>query len=138
MADIRNCPECGKLFTFVRTNLCPECKEKVEDQFEIVKQYLLRHPRANIPEIAEATGVPDKTITGYIRDGRIVVGAVTEDSGLNCELCGTPIKTGRFCETCGKKLSDGLAPGTAGRSGQKSSGSGRETNKPEWSRSRFR
>lgn len=137
--EIRNCPECGKLFTFVRTNLCPECKERMEDQFEIVKQYIQKHPRAHITEISEATEIPEKTIASYIKDGRIVVSdAALESIGLKCESCGAPIAAGRFCDACSKKLADGFSQSDNKRASARAPRLDRDRDKPEWSRSRFK
>ena len=42
--DLRNCPQCGKVFNFIRTNLCPECQEKDEQAFREIRKYITQHP----------------------------------------------------------------------------------------------
>ena len=136
--DIRNCPECGRLFNFIRSDICPECKKKTEQQFETIKQYILRNPKSNVARIAEDTEIPEKVIAGYIKEGRIVLGAVVEDTGVNCELCGISIRVGRFCEACAKKLREGFEQSEAEVRNNSQVNEEKDPNKPEWSRSRFR
>jgi flagellar operon protein (TIGR03826 family) len=137
MMELRNCPECGKIFTFIKTNLCPECKQIQEDQFETVKQYLLEHPKAHIQQISEDTGVSEKTISGYLRDGRIIASSENKNLGLTCELCGEPITGGRFCFACGQKLTEGFRQSASQTGKKKSAEITPEKDKPEWARSRF-
>jgi flagellar operon protein (TIGR03826 family) len=135
--ELRNCPECGKIFTFIKTNLCPECKQKLEDQFEIVKQYLIENPQATMQQISEDTDIPEKTIAGYLRDGRIIASSANKNLGLTCELCGEPITTGRFCYACSQKLTDGFKQSISEINKKKAAETAPEKNKPEWARSRF-
>jgi flagellar operon protein (TIGR03826 family) len=135
--ELRNCPECGKIFTFIKTNLCPECKQKLEDQFETVKQYLAENPKANIQQVSEGTDIPEKTIAGYLRDGRIIASSENKNLGLTCELCGEPITTGRFCYACSQKLTDGFRQSVSEINKKKAEEIAQEKNKPEWARSRF-
>lgn len=58
--NLRNCPQCGKLFVYNIRNLCPECIKKDEKDFGCVRDYLYNHPRATIEEISEETGVSYK------------------------------------------------------------------------------
>jgi flagellar operon protein (TIGR03826 family) len=137
MMELRNCPECGKIFTFIKTNLCPECKQKLDDQFELVKGYLQKNPRANIQQVSEDTGVSEKNITEYLRDGRIITGSANKNLGLTCELCGAPISIGRFCQACGKKLTEGFKESAASVNKDKPAEITPEKAKPHWARSRF-
>ena len=58
-------------------------------------------------EIAEATGVPEKTIRQYLRDSML---EIPEGSPIyiKCESCGRDIRSGRWCPSCAAKLSNGL------------------------------
>lgn len=114
--ELRNCPECGKLFAYVSRNLCPECIEKEEEMFRSVERFLKEHGSATVQEISEATGVPESKVISFLRAGRLVA-----SSGmplLECERCGKPITTGRFCDACRSALEAALKEG----SGQAQSG----------------
>lgn len=104
---LRNCPECGKVFTFIRTNLCPECQKKDEENFRIVRKFLLENPGALITEVSEKTGIGEEKILRYLKEGRFSVGTKIQVK-LQCELCGAAINAGRYCLPCQEKLTAGL------------------------------
>lgn len=106
--DVRNCKGCGKLFNYLSgIPLCPECLKKLEEKFIDVKQYIEDHPGASLSEIAEDNDVTVNQIKRWVREERL---SFTADSvvGLECENCGTIIKTGRFCDSCKEKLQHGF------------------------------
>ncbi len=104
----RNCPECGKIFSFIRTNLCPACQEKDEAEFKKVRMYIIKHPGVDIVTVSEETGVDESKVFRYIREGRISTGNLSANVQLNCEVCGTLISMGRFCSSCNERLTAGL------------------------------
>jgi len=105
--ELRNCIRCGKLFASEGTLICPACLEERDEQYKIVREYIYEHPRATVPEVSEATGVEEKTIFEFLREGRL---ALKEPGlGLECERCGRPITTGRYCSQCAKELESGLS-----------------------------
>ena len=106
--EIRNCPECGKIFTFIRTNLCPACQKKDDEAFRTVRVFLAKHPGTDIVTVAENTGISEEAIMRYVRDGRITMGIERGSIQMNCEICGVLISQGRLCRTCADKLSSGL------------------------------
>lgn len=97
--ELRNCPNCGKLFVYVTKNLCPACAKKDEENFRNVKDYLYDNPGATIDEVSEETGVDTKKILEYLKEGRLIL-KQNNASILSCESCGKPILTGRFCKNC--------------------------------------
>lgn len=105
--QVRNCPQCGKIFTFIRTNLCPECQKQDEENFKIVRKYISQNPGVDIEVVSENTGISEEKILKYLREGRIVSGVATQIK-LECELCGTFISGGRYCTSCQEKLTAGL------------------------------
>ncbi len=105
MGDLRNCPECGKVFVKINKNLCPDCIEKEENEFEEVRKYLKDNPKASVEEIVEITGVEEKKVLRWMREGRVDVSFSDGSSGLTCKSCGARIKTGNFCSSCAKALS---------------------------------
>jgi flagellar operon protein (TIGR03826 family) len=106
--ELRNCPECGSVFTYFRTNLCPDCQKKDEEEFKKVRYFIVRNRNVGIPKVSEETGVSEEKIMRYIREGRISVASSNERITLNCEVCGKSIPSGRLCETCTDRLSSGL------------------------------
>lgn len=107
--EMRNCPECGKVFSYLRTNLCPACQEKDEENFKIVRAYIIKNPSADLLSVSENTGISEAKIIRYLREGRITAGIPTADSSkLVCEVCGVPVANGRLCKACTEKLSSGL------------------------------
>ena len=100
---VRNCQRCGKVFLSAGgKRICPACVQAEQDEFESVREYLRRHPKALLMEVSQATGVPAKKIWEYVREGRLLANGAAW--GLTCERCGTPIETGRFCLECSAKM----------------------------------
>ncbi|MCR4441610.1 MAG: flagellar protein [Peptococcaceae bacterium] len=106
--EVRNCPECGRVFTFIRTNLCPECQKKDDEDFRVVRAFIARNPGAHVSTVSEQTGISEKKIFRFIKEGRIEAGADRVSGPLACEVCGIAIPAGRLCKTCSDKLSSGL------------------------------
>lgn len=105
--DLRNCPECGKVFAYITTNMCPACSKEEEQEFTKVKEYLYKNPKIGIYELAEATEVDEAKIIRWIREGRIE-GKSFPGIVVPCERCGKPIPEGRYCQTCSNELARGF------------------------------
>lgn len=106
--DVRNCKECGRLFNYMSgQRLCPACREKLEEKFQDVKRYIEEHKTAQLQEISEENDVSIQQIRQWVREERLTF---TDDSivGIECESCGTTIKTGRFCDSCKKQMANSL------------------------------
>lgn len=106
--NVRNCAKCGKIFNYITgVPICPVCKSELEEQFQATKKYIRINPLANISEISEACDVSVKMIHQWVREERLIF---AEDSpiGIDCELCGASIRTGRFCENCKNDLQHSL------------------------------
>ena len=101
--DIRNCTRCGKIYQYDGFKICPTCRREDEEDFLKVREYLYDYPGANLQEVHEATGVAISKIIEFLRQGRL---EVAEESNLilQCEKCGTSIKTGRYCDKCALEL----------------------------------
>jgi len=98
--NVRNCKKCGRLFNYVAgMPICPACREEMEKKFLEVKDYIRDHKVTGVTEVAEACEVEVRQIHQWIREERL---EFSEDSpvGIDCEICGTMIRTGRFCERC--------------------------------------
>ena len=106
--EVLNCKGCGRLFNaLTRTRLCPTCQSKLEGKFQEVKEYINQNPGSTIDIVSEACDVPAKQIKQWIREERL---AFSEDSmqGIECEQCGTMIRSGRYCDACKAKLKSEL------------------------------
>jgi flagellar operon protein (TIGR03826 family) len=119
--ELRNCPECGKIFAFTGINMCHQCIKEDEKEFSKVKEYLYDNPHVGIFELAEATGVDEAKIVRWVREGRIegkFPGIV-----VSCERCGKPISEGRFCSPCSNELARGFSNAIQKSEGPKQSSS---------------
>lgn len=108
LMELRNCPECGKVFTYIRKNLCAACLERDEQTFKEVKKYLITHPGIDIVSLSEATGVEESKILKYLKEGRIEAKGAGAGLLLECEGCGKIIVSGRFCSSCAQNLAKGF------------------------------
>lgn len=97
--DVRNCSRCGKIYSYDGFNICIQCRREDERDFQKVKNYINENPGANTNEVSEETGVEPSKIIKFLRQGRL---EITDESNimLDCEKCGTSIKTGKFCDKC--------------------------------------
>ncbi len=97
--EMRNCPRCGRVFSYMSSPICDACTREEEKIFELVKQYIYDNPNATATQISEATEVSVKKILKYLKDGRLLAVAGMAKL-LACETCGTAISTGRYCHSC--------------------------------------
>jgi flagellar operon protein (TIGR03826 family) len=97
-ASLRNCPECGRIFGYLGRNLCPECIDKEEKEFQAVRKYVRDHPGSGVFDVAEAIDIDEEKILQFLRDGRLQSRGF--QGTLECERCGKKITGGRYCENC--------------------------------------
>lgn len=100
---IRNCSDCNKIFVHSVNTLCPECTKKRNEQFNKVKGYLQKHPKARLQEIVNETGVSLERVREFAAEGRLKVVPVELD--IKCQICGAEITFGRICQKCQEKFS---------------------------------
>ncbi len=106
--NVLNCNGCGRLFNAVASErLCPECRKKLDEKFQEVKDYLEEHPTAGMSEISRECDVSVTQIKRWIREERLTFSENSVE-GIECENCGKLIKTGRFCDACKAKISNNL------------------------------
>lgn len=106
MAELRNCPRCGKLFAYMGRPICNRCVEQEEEEFKVVKEYIYNNPGATVFEVSDVTGVTVEKIMRFLREERLEISSENSNLILECEKCGTPIKTGRYCEQCRADLTN--------------------------------
>lgn len=103
------CTRCGRLFDYQGFGglYCHACRERDTVDFDKVRTYINQNGRSTIFEVVEATGIPEKYVKQYLREGRL---EIPESSNIfiKCESCGCDIRSGRYCPECGARLSKGL------------------------------
>lgn len=102
--DVRNCRGCGRLFNYLSgPPICQACREKLEEKFQQVKEYLRDNPNSSIQAVSDDNEVSVAQIRQWVREERLTF---SDDSpiGIPCESCGKTIKTGRFCDECKGKM----------------------------------
>ena len=107
--NIKNCRKCGKMFSyFMGPPICQACREKLEEKFQEVKEYVREHRVAGMNQITEDCGVERKQVEQWVREERLVF---SDESPIKlyCEKCGAYITTGRFCEKCKKDTADNFS-----------------------------
>lgn len=107
--EILNCRNCGRLFNYIGgQQICATCKSSLEEKFVEVKKYIYENKQASILQISEDMGVSTQQIRQWIREERLFF---SDDSplGIDCEICGTTIKTGRYCDACKSNMRNELA-----------------------------
>lgn len=108
--DVRNCRGCGRLYNYIGgsyRHLCPDCIRKLEDKFDVVKEYIEENKNATMSQISEDCDVSVRQIEQWVRDERL---CFADDSpiGIECENCGKMIKSGKYCDSCKSTLASQL------------------------------
>ena len=86
---MKNCSSCGKVFISINNSrICMDCREKEEQWEKEVVTYVRDHPKSQISESVEATGVQEPITRRMIRE-RGLVSTGTEPSD-QCEHCVSP------------------------------------------------
>ena len=78
---LRNCINCGEVHT-QPTKMCEKCRERENELYQKVKNYLWDNPNSTVERIHEDTGVKREKIVQFVREGRFVVadGSIEVDS----------------------------------------------------------
>lgn len=98
--NVRNCKKCNRLFNYLAgPSICPACREALETKFQEVKKFIQDNNTVPLQIVAEECDVDVAQLRQWVREERLVFSA---DSvmGIDCELCGIPIPTGRYCDKC--------------------------------------
>lgn len=105
MPDVRNCKRCGRVYNYIGgAPLCSSCREKDEEDFKIVKEYLYKNPGASVSEVSDVLDIAVEKIKRFLKEGRLEIIGDEGNMFLECENCGKAIKTGRFCPECEREL----------------------------------
>lgn len=98
------CEKCGGVMVFkgVGEYHCEDCKFVAYDDYGKARLYIERHRGATAAEVAEHTGVAQKTIRQMLKENKLEI-ATDSAVFLKCEICGIPIRGGRMCAKCEKE-----------------------------------
>jgi flagellar operon protein (TIGR03826 family) len=102
--NVANCPQCGRVFVKGIQEVCPNCIKEIERQFDSCSKYLRENRATSLNDLSEATEVPIRQITKFIREGRISIKNFPNMT-YPCESCGNAIREGQICDSCRSKLS---------------------------------
>ncbi len=109
MGDLQNCSRCGKLFIKNLRDVCQDCIQEEEGQFQKVYQFVRKKQNrmASIKEVEQGTGVEESLIIKFVKQGRISVHSLP-NLEYPCESCGRMIREGRICDVCKGNIKLGL------------------------------
>ncbi|WP_261131796.1 TIGR03826 family flagellar region protein [Bacillus sp. Marseille-Q3570] len=109
MAELANCPQCGRIFAKSFRQVCDACYKEEEKMFELVYKFIRKkaNREASLWEVHEATGVPEKTIIRFVKEGRIRAHQLP-NLAYPCERCGKNIQDGRICGDCNDRMKKDL------------------------------
>ncbi|EJY54915.1 hypothetical protein URH17368_2393 [Alicyclobacillus hesperidum URH17-3-68] len=86
-----------------------------------IRQYLKKHPQANIYEVADGTAATYEEIVAFLRDGRLIL-RDNPNMAYPCERCGTLTQSGRLCANCTQALAKELGQAAAAIQKEESQG----------------
>ncbi|TSB48344.1 TIGR03826 family flagellar region protein [Alkalicoccobacillus porphyridii] len=110
MSELANCSKCGSLYVQSFRSICSSCYKKQEEDFKLVSGYMRQkdHRMATMLDVCAHTGVEERTIRQFIREGRLLVAAFP-NLGYPCESCGNMIQSKRLCAQCQRELNAEIA-----------------------------
>lgn len=95
------CGSCQGMMIFkgVGEYECEKCHDFDYDDYGKARNYIETHPGANTSQIAENTGVSQKSIRHMLKEGRLEI-ASDSKTFMKCEICGINVRSGRLCDKC--------------------------------------
>lgn len=113
--EVKNCRKCKRLFNYISgQQICPKCREELENKFQEVKDFLYKNHNATIRNVSEACDVEEMQIKQWIREERLEFRKGI-DAGITCEVCGAAISTGKYCENCKSSMINTLESASRSR-----------------------
>lgn len=122
--ELKVCKNCRRLFRYIfGAEICQDCmklvpnenrngehkfaskllKPKVlaeEEQYEQVKDYIMKHPNATVVQIAEDNKLEVTKLLEWVREDRLEFSENSKNAWFECSHCGAKIKSGRLCNRC--------------------------------------
>lgn len=95
------CQECGGVMVYKGCGeyKCEDCSCLEYDDYGKVRNYVEKNTGATSAQVAEATGVSQKSIREMLKEARLEI-APNSNTFMKCEICGTTIRSGRYCGKC--------------------------------------
>jgi hypothetical protein len=103
--DFLICEGCGRMYKGLgrrSRGFCFECREKEEEKFQMVQDFLRENKNTTLQNMSKETGVPIKILCRWIEEKRIIMAEA--EGNVKCEKCGCNILGGRYCVECKQKL----------------------------------
>jgi uncharacterized protein len=99
---LSNCPRCRKIFIRVK-EICEECYQKQEDDYQKVAEYLRMHNKSTLHELSKETNVTINQIRQFIVSHRLIL-SYFPNLSYPCEQCENMIREGKHCSDCLKTI----------------------------------
>ncbi|AEI41271.1 flagellar protein [Paenibacillus mucilaginosus] len=99
MLKVAHCSGCGQVYQKNIRNLCQDCCRSLDDELDRCESYLRRNRRATTEQLREATGVPVKKITAFLKENRLHL-ASYPNLTYPCNSCQAPIRQHHLCCSC--------------------------------------
>lgn len=104
-AKIISCRICGIIMVKLVRDVCPECFQQEEKDFQIVRDFLRANKGASLEDVAKHTKCKLELVETFVRSGRL------ERVGVRkiphpCQLCKEIIDEGVVCLNCKKELKE--------------------------------
>ena len=106
------------------------------DDYGKVRNYVETHAGVTAAQVAEATGVKQKTIRQMLKESRLEI-AEGSNSFMKCEMCGASIRAGRVCSKCEPAYNKAMAEKATSRNAKMMAGFGMEQRQGEEGAKRF-
>jgi len=119
--DMVNCPKCGRLFTKIKNQLCPACQKEDDEAFQAIRKFAEENENCTIGDLSQGTGVSEKRILRYIREGRLEVTSGMRGD-VRCKMCNRPIAKGIYCDSCFIEINQNISKALSKSKGVKHDG----------------
>jgi flagellar operon protein (TIGR03826 family) len=101
--NLTYCPRCGKLFSKAFREICNNCHQQSEKDYERCVEHLRLHKGLDIQRLSDEMEISVKQITKWIREGRISL-LNAPNMSYPCEACGILIRESNICDSCKNRL----------------------------------
>lgn len=75
MSKLQSCKKCGNVYTDAQYSscVCPDCKSRYDKTYDLIRDYIMRHPNCTMMELATHFRISIKDIRIYIEDERLSI-----------------------------------------------------------------
>ena len=90
--SVQSCRGCGGIFAFLPRGLCAECIDRREESFHAVREFLSDNPGASVMAACTATGVRERVVAEFIREGRLRFADQSSSESLQEQMAGEALR----------------------------------------------